>query len=116
MTDAGIIGAARTPIGGEAGRTLTRIHPVDLHAHVIRSLIERTGVSPRPRTVRGRGDTPVRSISDLMTCAWRSTGWILVRVRPASPPMGVRAAPMIPASVMATSPACLPTFAGALLK
>jgi hypothetical protein len=66
--------------------------------------------------VRGRGDTPVRSISDLMTCAWRSTGWILVRVRPASPPMGVRAAPMIPASVMATSPACLPTFAGALLK
>jgi len=41
--------------------------------------------------VRGRGDTPVRSISDLMTCAWRSTGWILVRVRPASPPMGVRA-------------------------
>jgi len=44
--------------------------------------------------VRGRGDTPVRSISDLMTCAWRSTGWILVRVRPASPPMGVRAAPL----------------------
>jgi len=30
--------------------------------------------------------------------------------------MGVRVAPMIPASVMATSPACLPTFAGALLK
>ena len=51
MTDAVIIGAARTPIGGEAGRTLTRIHPVDLHAHVIRSLIERTGVSPRPRTM-----------------------------------------------------------------
>jgi hypothetical protein len=30
--------------------------------------------------------------------------------------MGVRAAPVITASVMATSPACLPTFAGALLK
>ena len=27
MTDAGIIGAARTPIGGEAERTLTRIYP-----------------------------------------------------------------------------------------
>ena len=27
MTDALIIDAARTPIGGDAGRTLTRIHP-----------------------------------------------------------------------------------------
>jgi hypothetical protein len=52
MTDAVIGGAAPTPIGGKPGGTLARIHPVDLHPHVIRSLIGRTGVSPRPRAMK----------------------------------------------------------------
>jgi acetyl-CoA acyltransferase len=47
MRDAVIVDAVRTPIGkGKAGGALARLHPVDLHAQVIRSLIERTGIDP----------------------------------------------------------------------
>ncbi|MEV6606744.1 thiolase family protein [Kutzneria sp. NPDC051319] len=47
MRDAVIVDAVRTPIGkGKPGGTLSGIHPVDLHAHAIRSLIERTGIDP----------------------------------------------------------------------
>ncbi|MEV4312239.1 thiolase family protein [Actinocrispum sp. NPDC049592] len=43
--DAVIIDAVRTPIGKRGG-ALSGVHPVDLHAHAIRSLIERTGIDP----------------------------------------------------------------------
>jgi acetyl-CoA acyltransferase len=47
MRDAVIVDAVRTPIGkGKPGGALARLHPVDLHAHAIRSLIERTGIDP----------------------------------------------------------------------
>ena len=47
MTDAVIIDAVRTPIGkGKPNGTLAGVHPVDLHAHAIRSLVERTGIDP----------------------------------------------------------------------
>ena len=47
MRDAVIVDAVRTPIGkGKPGGSLSRVHPVDLHAHAIRSLIERTGIDP----------------------------------------------------------------------
>jgi acetyl-CoA acyltransferase len=47
MADAVIIDAVRTPIGkGKPGGALSQVHPVDLHAHAIRSLIERTGIDP----------------------------------------------------------------------
>ncbi|EWM15748.1 thiolase family protein [Kutzneria sp. 744] len=47
MRDAVIVDAVRTPIGkGKPGGALSGIHPVDLHAHAIRSLIERTGIDP----------------------------------------------------------------------
>jgi acetyl-CoA acyltransferase len=47
MRDAVIVDAVRTPIGkGKAGGALTGVHPVELHAHAIRSLIERTGIDP----------------------------------------------------------------------
>jgi acetyl-CoA acyltransferase len=45
MRDAVFVDAVRTPIGkGKPGGTLSGVHPVDLHAHAIRSLIERTGI------------------------------------------------------------------------
>jgi acetyl-CoA acyltransferase len=46
--DAVIVGAVRTPIGvGRPGKgDLDDTHPVDLSAHVIRTLVERTGVAP----------------------------------------------------------------------
>jgi acetyl-CoA acyltransferase len=47
MRDAVIVDAVRTPIGkGRPGGALAGVHPVDLHAHAIRSLVERTGIDP----------------------------------------------------------------------
>ncbi|MBL7502525.1 thiolase family protein [Frankia sp. CNm7] len=47
MRDAVIIDAVRTPIGkGKPGGALAGVHPVDLHAHAIRTLVERTGIDP----------------------------------------------------------------------
>ncbi|GAA3205884.1 thiolase family protein [Nonomuraea helvata] len=47
MRDAVIVQAVRTPIGkGKPGGGLTGVHPVDLLAHTLRALIERSGVDP----------------------------------------------------------------------
>src|ERR1700746_371852 len=43
--DAFIVGAVRTPIGKRNGG-LSGVHPVDLAAHALRALIDRTGVDP----------------------------------------------------------------------
>jgi len=45
MRDAVIVGAVRTPIGRRKGG-LAGVHPVDLSAHVLRALAERTGFDP----------------------------------------------------------------------
>jgi acetyl-CoA acyltransferase len=46
--DAVIVGAVRTPVGvGKPGKgALSGVHPGDLSAHVLRTLVERTGVDP----------------------------------------------------------------------
>lgn len=47
MRDAVIVDAVRTPVGkGKPGGALSGVHPVDLHAHAIRALVERTGIDP----------------------------------------------------------------------
>ncbi|WP_306320302.1 MULTISPECIES: thiolase family protein [unclassified Streptomyces] len=47
MRDAVIVDAVRTPVGkGKQGGALSGIHPVDLSAHVLRSLAERNGLDP----------------------------------------------------------------------
>ena len=43
MRDAVIVGAVRTPVGRRNG-ILSTVHPVDLSAHVLRALVERTGI------------------------------------------------------------------------
>ena len=45
MRDAVIVEAVRTPIGKRNGG-LSGVHPVDLSAHVLRSLAERSGIDP----------------------------------------------------------------------
>lgn len=45
MSDAVIVGAVRTPVGRRKG-SLAGVHPVDLSAHVLRALAERTGLDP----------------------------------------------------------------------
>jgi acetyl-CoA acyltransferase len=47
MTKAVIVDAVRTPLAkGKAGGAYAEIHPVDLHAHALRALVERTGLDP----------------------------------------------------------------------
>jgi hypothetical protein len=47
MRDAVIVEAVRTPVGrGKPGGSLSGVHPVDLLAHSLRTLVERTGVDP----------------------------------------------------------------------
>jgi acetyl-CoA acyltransferase len=47
MRDAVIVDAVRTAIGkGKPGGALAGVHPVDLHAHAIRALIDRAGIDP----------------------------------------------------------------------
>ncbi|WP_420115310.1 thiolase family protein [Micromonospora sp.] len=45
MSDAVIVGAVRTPVGRRKGG-LAEVHPVDLSAHVLRALADRTGIDP----------------------------------------------------------------------
>lgn len=42
-----IVDAVRTPIAkGKPGGAYSEVHPVDLHAHVLAALVERTGIDP----------------------------------------------------------------------
>ena len=45
MRDAVIVEAIRTPVGWRHG-ALARVHPVDLSAHVLRALADRSGIDP----------------------------------------------------------------------
>src|SRR5580700_8091200 len=45
MAEAFIAGAVRTPVGKRNG-ALSGVHPVDLGAHALRALVERTGIDP----------------------------------------------------------------------
>ncbi|HUR52326.1 MAG TPA: thiolase family protein [Mycobacteriales bacterium] len=47
MTHAVIVDAVRTPVAkGKPGGAYSEIHPVDLHAHALRALVDRTGIDP----------------------------------------------------------------------
>ncbi|XVV07946.1 thiolase family protein [Actinosynnema sp. CA-248983] len=47
MRDAVVVEAVRTPIGkGKPGGALSDVHPVDLLAHALRAVVERSGVDP----------------------------------------------------------------------
>jgi acetyl-CoA C-acetyltransferase len=45
VAEAYIVGAVRTPVGTKKG-ALATVHPADLGAHVLKELVERTGVDP----------------------------------------------------------------------
>jgi acetyl-CoA acyltransferase len=47
MRDAVIVDAVRTPLAkGKPGGAYADVHPVELHAHVLRALVDRTGLDP----------------------------------------------------------------------
>jgi acetyl-CoA C-acetyltransferase len=45
MAEAYLIDAVRTPVGKRGG-SLAGVHSADLGAHVLRALVERTGIDP----------------------------------------------------------------------
>ncbi|AIY16928.1 acetyl-CoA C-acyltransferase [Pimelobacter simplex] len=47
MNNAVIVDAVRTPLAkGKPGGAYAEIHPVDLHAHALRAIVDRTGIDP----------------------------------------------------------------------
>jgi acetyl-CoA C-acetyltransferase len=71
MAEAFIVDAIRTPVGRRRGG-LARTHPADLGAHVIRSLVERTGIDPGAidDVIFGCADTIGAQAGDIArTCA-----------------------------------------------
>ncbi|MCC9196790.1 acetyl-CoA C-acetyltransferase [Arthrobacter sp. zg-Y820] len=75
MTTAYIIDAVRTP-GGRRGGSLAGIHSADLGAHVISSLVERTGIDPGAvdDVIFGCTDTLGSQAGDIARTAWLVAG------------------------------------------
>jgi acetyl-CoA C-acetyltransferase len=75
MAEAFIVDAVRTPVGRRGGG-LAAAHPADLGAHVIRSLVSRTGVDPGAvdDVIVGCVDTIGPQAGDIARTAWLAAG------------------------------------------
>lgn len=75
MTEAFIVGAVRTPVGRRGGG-LAAVHPADLGAHVLKALMERTGVDPAAvdDVVLGCVDTVGPQAGDIARTSWLAAG------------------------------------------
>jgi acetyl-CoA C-acetyltransferase len=75
MAEAYIIDAVRTPVGRRGGK-LSRVHPADLGAHVIKALVTRTGVDPGAveDVVFGCCDTIGPQAGDIARTCWLAAG------------------------------------------
>ena len=75
MAEAYLIDAVRTPIGKRGGG-LSTVHSADLGAHVLRSLMERTGVDPAAveDVIFGCCDTIGSQAGDIARTCWLAAG------------------------------------------
>ncbi|TQK43855.1 acetyl-CoA C-acetyltransferase [Streptomyces sp. SLBN-118] len=75
MAEAYIVEAVRTPVGRRKGG-LSGVHPADLGAHVLRALVERSGVDPTAveDVVFGCLDTVGPQAGDIARTAWLAAG------------------------------------------
>ena len=75
MPEAYIIDAVRTPVGRRGG-SLAAVHPADLGAHVIRTLVERNDVDPLAvdDVVFGCVDTVGPQAGDIARTCWLAAG------------------------------------------
>ncbi|WKU48026.1 acetyl-CoA C-acetyltransferase [Streptomyces sp. VNUA116] len=75
MAEAYIVGAVRTPAGRRGGG-LSAAHPADLGAHVLRALMERTGVDPAAveDVILGCVDTVGPQAGDIARTSWLAAG------------------------------------------
>jgi acetyl-CoA C-acetyltransferase len=75
MSEAYLIDAVRTPVGKRGGG-LSRVHSADLGAHVIRALLDRTGVDPAAveDVIFGCCDTLGPQAGDIARTCWLAAG------------------------------------------
>jgi acetyl-CoA C-acetyltransferase len=75
MGEAFIVDAVRTPVGKRNGG-LSRVHPADLGAHVLRALVERTRIDPHAveDVIFGCVDTVGPQAGDIARTAWLAAG------------------------------------------
>ncbi len=75
MAEAYIIDAVRTPVGKRGGG-LSHAHPADLGAHVLKALVERTGVDPGAveDVIFGCCDTIGPQAGDVARTCWLAAG------------------------------------------
>jgi acetyl-CoA C-acetyltransferase len=75
MNEAFIIDAVRTPVGKRDG-ALSKVHPGDLGAHVMKALVERTKIDPRAvdDVVFGCVDTIGPQAGDIARTCWLCAG------------------------------------------
>jgi acetyl-CoA C-acetyltransferase len=75
LADAFIIDAVRTPVGRRGGG-LASAHPADLSAHVLSSLVRRTGIDPAAvdDVIFGCVDTIGPQAGDIARTAWLAAG------------------------------------------
>ncbi|WP_306365870.1 acetyl-CoA C-acetyltransferase [Nocardiopsis sp. CC223A] len=75
MAEAYIVGAVRTPVGTKKG-ALAAVHPADLGAHVLKELVERTGVDPSAveDVIMGCVSQVGPQALDLARTSWLSAG------------------------------------------
>ncbi len=76
MAEAFIIDAVRTPVGRRGG-ALSQVHPADLGAHVIKGLVERTGIDPGAvdDVIFGCIDTIGPQAGDIARTCWLAAGY-----------------------------------------
>src|SRR5690242_84034 len=75
MPEAYIVDAVRTPVGKRGGG-LSQVHPADLGAHAIRTLVDRTGIDPSAvdDVVFGCVDTIGPQAGDVARTCWLAAG------------------------------------------
>ena len=75
MTEACIVEAVRTPVGRRRG-ALAGVHPADLGAHVLKALVERSGIDAAAveDVVFGCLDTVGPQAGDIARTAWLAAG------------------------------------------
>jgi acetyl-CoA C-acetyltransferase len=73
--EAYIVDAVRTPVGRKKGG-LSKVHPADLGAHVLKALVERTGIDPHAveDVVFGCVDTIGPQAGDIARTCWLAAG------------------------------------------
>ena len=73
--EAYVIDAVRTPVGKRGG-SLSGQHPADLGAHVIKAVVERTGIDPEvvDDVIFGCVDTIGPQAGNIARSAWLAAG------------------------------------------